>query len=110
ISFTSFLRSCALTALNCFDVWRIGVNLNGSGMIGKYSSFHSLYSLPYPSGSACVTRWPSAHVTIYFWPSKKPLPFLLQPSTRAISLATDGFSANTTDLDMNKSPFCILLL
>ena len=42
-----------------------------------------------------VTRWPSAQVTIYLFPSSAPFSFLLHPSTRAMSRATDGFSAIT---------------
>src|SRR5690625_3152778 len=104
ISLTSLRVNCVFTALNCLPVFFITTSFKFCGSIGKSSNFHVLYFSSYTSGSAKVTKCPSAHVTIYFEPSIKPFPFLLQLSTLAISRPTEGFSANTTVLLMFKNP------
>ena len=42
---TSFLWICSFTALYCFAVCRITSSLKVSGIMGRSSSFHSLYFL-----------------------------------------------------------------
>ena len=79
------------------EVCRITTSFILSGIIGRVSISHFIYFLSYSSGSASVTRCPRAHVTTYSLPSRIPLPFWVQWSTLAISLATDGFSAITND-------------
>src|SRR5690625_4339939 len=104
MSLTSFRFNCVFTALNCLPVFFITTSFKFCGSIGKSSNFHVLYFSSYTSGSAKVTKCPSAHVPIYFEPSIKPLPFLLQFSTLAISPSSVAFSANTTVLLMFKTP------
>ena len=105
ISLTSALESRELTALNCFEVWPITTSFILPGSMGRSSMRQLLYLSSYASGSARVTRCPSAHVTIYLSPTMQPLPLRLQPSTRAISFATDGFSVNTKVLAKSVTPF-----
>src|SRR5690606_5603421 len=100
-------RSCCFTAWNCFPVFLMTTVFSGDGSIGKSSIRQVLYRSSYISGSASVTKWPRAHVTIYFAPSKQPLPFLLHWSTLAISRPTEGFSANTNVLLIVKFPSAI---
>ena len=66
------------------------------GSIGRSCMSHFSYFLSYTSGSARVTRWPKAQVTIYLSPSRYPFPLFLQSSTRASSRPTEGFSARTS--------------
>src|SRR3712207_3503837 len=98
ISFTSCLFICDLTTLNCFPLFFITTSFKCFGIIGKSSISQVLYLLSYTSGSAKVTKCPNAQVTIYFSPSKYPFPPFLQFKTLAISLPTEGFSANTNIL------------
>src|SRR5699024_8918878 len=65
----SFRFNCALTVLNCLRVFGITVVLKCLGNIGRSSIFHVAYFLSYWSGVAKVTKWPSAHVTTYCFPS-----------------------------------------
>ncbi|MBD9283701.1 MAG: DnaD domain protein [Clostridiales bacterium] len=56
------------------------------------------------SGSTSVTRCPTAHVTTQSPPVRQPRPLLWQPSTRAISRPTLGFSAMTTVRPIGENP------
>ena len=117
ISFTSFLKSWRFTTPNCFAVFPITSSLNGSGIMGRSAIFQSLYFLSYSSGAASSTRWPNAQVTMYLSPSRQPSALFLQPSTLAISLPTEGFSAITRDFICSllshflrdRYPFCLPL-
>src|SRR5690625_4739044 len=81
MSFTSFRFNWLFTILYCFPVLGITTVLRWFGTIGKSSIRHVLYLSSYISGVANVTKCPNAHVTIYFWPSKKPFPFFEHPNT-----------------------------
>ena len=70
-----------------------------SGSMGRVSMSHLAHSLSYASGGDSSTRWPRAQVTTYLSPSRQPSPGRLQPSTRASSRPTEGFSASTSVLD-----------
>ena len=100
---TSLRRIRPCTTLNCRPVWPITTSFICCGSMGRVSMSHFSHAFSYTSGSASVTKWPSAHVTMYFSPSRYPS--RLQPKTRANSFPTDGFSANTNAFAILKAPF-----
>ena len=51
---------------------------------------------PYASGIARVTRCPKDQVTTWPFPEKQPSSLCVAPTMRAISRATEGFSAMTS--------------
>ena len=71
-----------------------------SGSIGKSAMFHFTQRSSVSPGSHSETRWPMAQVTTYSSPTRHPSPRPLTPSTRAMSRATEGFSATISFLDM----------
>ena len=91
------------TTPNCFLVFSITRRGMSSGSMGSVSMRHALYLGSIASGSLSATRCPSAHVTIQSSDSIKPSAVDPEaprtPSTRAMSRATDGFSASTSVLD-----------
>ena len=101
---TSELRRSFFTLLYCLEVCGITVSFILSGSIGSVSKLHVLYLSSYASGSARVTRCPSAHVTMYLSPIRQPAPFRLQPKTLASSRPTEGFSAKTKIFPIPVSP------
>ena len=104
LSVAQIKLSTSLLFINFFNIFNWGAvffiifNFICSGNIGNVSFFHFLYLSSYSSGSANVTKCPIAQQTIYFCPYKNPSPFCLHCKTRAISLATEGFSAITNIL------------
>ena len=89
-----------LTLENCVFVDEMTFSGMVSGRMGSVEKVHFLYLSSISSGSASVTRWPTAHVTMYCSPIRHPSPEVRHPITRAISLPTLGFSASTTIFPM----------
>ena len=74
-----------------------------SGSIGRSAMFHFTQRSSVSPGSHSETRWPMAQVTTYSSPTRQPSPRPFTPSTRAMSRATEGFSATISFLDMRFS-------
>ena len=79
-----------------------GSTFNGmrSGSIGSSAMLHFAQRGSVSPGSHSETRWPMAQVTTYCSPTRQPSPRAFTPSTRAMSLATEGFSATISFLDI----------
>ena len=75
-------------------------NRKRSGIMGSCAMSHLTQPGSISPGSHSVTRWPMAQVTMYSSPVRKPSPLPFTPSTRAMSRATDGFSATISFFDM----------
>ena len=104
-SSTSSRPSCLVTTDICLrERSSRTTSLNLSGTIGRSGIRQVLNFGSYSSGSASCTRWPTAHVTTWSGPSRKPSCFLNGPfRTRARSPPTEGFSAITRVFDMAPS-------
>ena len=102
---TSSRPSCLVTTDICLrERSSRTTSLNLSGTIGRSGIRQVLNFGSYSSGSASCTRWPTAHVTTWSGPSRKPSCFLNGPfRTRAKSPPTEGFSAITRVFDMAPS-------
>ena len=79
-----------------------------SGSMGSWAMLHFTQAGLVSPGSHSETRCPTAQVTMYCSPYRKPSPFDFAPITRAMSRATEGFSAMISFLDIvNLSDYCL---
>ena len=90
---TSLRLISRVSSLSRSALFSIGLRSNSGGITGRWANDHLPRLTSYCSGAAISTRWPTADDSTYWSLSKKSPCLAKPPSARAMSAATEGFSA-----------------